>query len=37
MPENKELIIKLTDKQVNSVANFTLDVAKLVDNGKVEF
>jgi hypothetical protein len=36
-PENKELIINLADKQVNSVANFKLDVAKLVDNGKVEF
>lgn len=36
-PENKDLLINLTDKQVNSVANFKIDVAKLVMNGKVEF
>ncbi len=36
-PENKELLINLTDKQVNSVANFKIDVSKLVLNGKIEF
>ncbi|MCU1266922.1 MAG: hypothetical protein JWM21_3240 [Acidobacteria bacterium] len=36
-PGNKDLLINLTDKQVNSVANFKIDVSKLVMNGKVEF
>ena len=36
-PENKELLINLSDKQVNSVSNFRIDVSKLVMNGKVEF
>jgi hypothetical protein len=36
-PENKQLLINLSDKQVNSVSNFKIDVAKLVMNGKVEF
>ena len=35
--ENKDLLINLSDKQVNSVANFKLDVSKLVLNGRVEF
>ncbi len=35
--ENKDLLINLTDKQVNSVANFKIEVSKLVLNGKVEF
>jgi len=36
-PENKQLLITLSDKQVNSVSNFKIDVSKLVMNGKVEF
>jgi len=36
-PESKELLINLSDKQVNSVSNFKIDVSKLVVNGKVEF
>ena len=36
-PENKELLVNVSDKQVNSVANFKMDVSKLVMNGKVEF
>ncbi len=36
-PESKELLINLSDKQVNSVSNFKIDVSKLVLNGKVEF
>ncbi len=35
--ENKQLLINLSDKQVNSVSNFKIDVSKLVVNGKVEF
>lgn len=35
--ENKDLLVNLTDKQVNSVANFKIDVSKLLMNGKVEF
>ena len=35
--ENKQLLINLSDKQVNSVSNFKIDVSKLVMNGKVEF
>ena len=36
-PESKQLLINLSDKQVNSVSNFRIDVSKLVMNGKVEF
>jgi hypothetical protein len=36
-PENKQLLVNLSDKQVNSVSNFKIDVSKLVMNGKVEF
>lgn len=36
-PESKDLLINLSDKQVNSVSNFKIDVSKLVVNGKVEF
>ena len=36
-PENKELLINVSDKQVNSVTNFKMDVSKMVMNGKVEF
>jgi len=36
-PESKELLINLSDKQVNSVTNFKFDVSRLVSNGKVEF
>ncbi len=36
-PANKQLLINLSDKQVNSVSNFKIDVSKLVMNGKVEF
>lgn len=35
--DNKELLINLTDNQANSIANFKIDVTKLVLNGKVEF
>ena len=35
--ESKQLLINLSDKQVNSVSNFKIDVSKLVMNGKVEF
>ncbi len=34
---NRQLLINLSDKQVNSVANFKIDVSKLLMNGKVEF
>lgn len=36
-PENKELLVNLTDKQANSITNFKMDVSKLIVNGKVEF
>lgn len=36
-PENKELIVNLSDNEVNSVANFKIDVTKIVVNGRVEF
>jgi hypothetical protein len=36
-PDDKELLINLTDNQANSITNFKLDVSKLVMNGKVEF
>ncbi|MDX6306706.1 MAG: hypothetical protein QOI77_3675 [Blastocatellia bacterium] len=36
-PESKQLLINLSDKQVNSVSNFRIDVSRLVMNGKVEF
>jgi hypothetical protein len=36
-PESKLLLVNLSDKQVNSVSNFKIDVSKLVMNGKVEF
>jgi len=36
-PANKDLLINLSDKQVNSVANFKIDVSKLVMKGKIEF
>ena len=35
--ESKQLLINLSDKQVNSVSNFRIDVSQLVMNGKVEF
>jgi hypothetical protein len=35
--DNKELLINLTDNQVNAITNFKLDVTKLLLNGKVEF
>lgn len=35
--ENKELWVNLTDNRANSIANFKLDVSKLIVNGKVEF
>ena len=35
--ESKQLLINLSDKQVNSVSNFRIDVSTLVMNGKVEF
>jgi len=36
-PESKDLLLNISDKQVNSVSNFKIDVSKLVVNGKVEF
>lgn len=36
-PENRELLVNLSDNQVNSVSNFKIDVSKLVQNGKIEF
>ena len=36
-PENKALLINLSDNQVNSVSNFKINVSKLVQNGKIEF
>jgi len=36
-PENKELVINLTDNQINPITNFKRDVSSLVLNGKVEF
>lgn len=36
-PESRDLLINLSDKQVNSVANFKIDVSKLMMNGKIEF
>ena len=36
-PKSKDLLINLSDKQVNSVSNFKIDVSKLVMDGKVEF
>jgi len=37
IPQNKELLINLSDNQVNSISNFKIDVSRLVMNGKVEF
>jgi hypothetical protein len=36
-PENKELMINLTDNQINPITNFKVDVSKLMVDGKVEF
>jgi len=36
-PENKVLLVNLTDNQANSITNFKMDVSKLMVNGKVEF
>ena len=36
-PENKELLINLTDNQINPITNFKIDVSSLMLNGKVEF
>ncbi len=36
-PENKELLINLSDNQVNPITNFKIDVSTLMLNGKVEF
>ena len=36
-PENKRLILNLTNNEVNAITNFTVDVSRLVVNGKVEF
>jgi hypothetical protein len=35
--KNKDLLVNLMDKQVNSMTNFKIDVQKLITNGKVEF
>src|ERR1051326_178015 len=34
---NKELLINLTDNQINPITNFKIDVSKLLIDGKVEF
>ncbi len=34
---SKDLLVNLSDKQVNSVTNFKIDVSALMLNGKVEF
>ena len=36
-PANKELLINLTDNQINPITNFKIDVSRLVLDGKVEF
>ena len=36
-PENKQLVINLTDNQINPITNFRIDVSRLVRDGKVEF
>jgi hypothetical protein len=36
-PENKQLLVNLTDNQPTSVGNFQFDVSNLILNGKVEF
>src|SRR5438552_9060169 len=36
-PENKQLVINLTDNQINPITNFKVDVSSLMVNGKVEF
>ncbi len=36
-PEDKKLLFRMSDIKANSVTNFTLDVTKLIVNGKVEF
>ena len=35
--ESKRLILNLTNNEVNAITNFTIDVSRLVVNGKVEF
>lgn len=36
-PEDKKLIFRMSDIKANSVTNFSLDISKLIVNGKVEF
>jgi hypothetical protein len=36
-PEDKKLLFRMSDVKANSVTNFTLDVSKLIVDGKVEF
>ena len=36
-PEDKKLIFRMSDIKANSVTNFSLDIPKLIVNGKVEF
>lgn len=36
-PENKQLLVNLSDNRPTSVGNFQFDVANLIVNGKVEF
>ncbi|MGA9996212.1 MAG: hypothetical protein WBP93_12410 [Pyrinomonadaceae bacterium] len=36
-PGTKELIINLTDNEVNTITNFKVDVTKLIVNGKIDF
>lgn len=36
-PDNKKIIFRMADKSANSVTNFSLDVSKLVVDGKVDF
>src|SRR5437868_6655504 len=36
-PEHRQLVINLTDNQINPITNFKVDVSSLMLNGKVEF
>ena len=36
-PENRQLVINLTDNQINPITNFKIDLSRLVLDGKVEF
>lgn len=36
-PEDRKLIFRMSDIKANSVTNFSLDITKLIVNGKIEF